>query len=254
MGTKGKSSTTWGKEKRKIISERMAPKSGSTKECAVCRETLWLWPSYDTYTCKFCRQFFRKQLKTKTTPPCVKERSPGHCEVTAATREHCDQCRFQRCLALGMDKWSIAKSTPLRLKREELYDKIGVWFHSQGREVPFDECYHQVQVIATEIGYSTAKLKEKYVRDFIYRHLAREYRLKKGTTTTSTTTCSSNSASTPRTSKTTKQAAVTTTTTTTTPTIHYHHNYHQTELHPTIYQNTVPVHYMPIFRNSIEFA
>ena len=166
-----------------------------------------------------------------------------------------------------MSKTLLLKSTPLRLKREELYDKIGVWFHAQGREVPFDECYHQVQVIATEIGYSTAKLKEKYVRDFIYRHLAREYRLKKGTTTsanTSTTTTSSNSsnsgASTPRTSKSTttttkQQAAVTMTTMT--PTIHHHHmnyHHHQTELQPTIYQNTVPVHYMPIFRNSIEFA
>ena len=34
-------------------------------------ETLWLWPSYGTYTCKFCRQFFRKQLKTKQScRPC----------------------------------------------------------------------------------------------------------------------------------------------------------------------------------------
>ena len=169
-----------------------------------------------------------------------------------------------------MDKWSIAKSTPLRLKREELYDKIGVWFHSQGREVPFEECYQQVVLIATEIGYSTAKLKEKYVRDFIYRHLAREYRLKKGeirprAATLTTQQSATSSSSTPPTIITTttpnkqQQKAVTTIQQTIPTPMHIHHQQQlqqqtTTELQPTLYQNTVPVHFMPIFRNSIEFA
>ena len=177
--------------------------------------------------------------------------------VTSTTRERCDQCRFQRCLQLGMDKWSIAKSTPLRLKREELYDRIGIWFHSQGREVPFDECYQQVQLIATEIGYSTAKLKEKYVRDFIYRHLAREYRLKKGEVRPRAilAATSSSSSSTPPTSTTTpNKQEIKAVTIQQQPTPSHIHQTTTTELQPTIYQNTVPVHFMPIFRNSIEFA
>ena len=196
-------------------------------------------------------------MKTKTPIPAC---SYGNvCEVTSATRERCPACRYNRCIQLGMEKWSIAKSTPLRLKREELYDKIGLLFHAQNREVPFDECYQQVQIIATEIGYSVSKLKEKYVRDFIYRHLAREYRMKKGEVRPRATPQPSKPKepvpqqvvpapqvipqphAVPVTQVVTTQAA--------TP-IH-----HQTELQPTIYQNTVPVHFMPsIFRNSIEFA
>ncbi|CAF0776353.1 unnamed protein product, partial [Brachionus calyciflorus] len=68
--------------------------------CAVCKA-----PSsgihFGAITCEGCKGFFRRSIKERA-PERYRCMENGNCEISAATRNMCRFCRFQKCLKAKM--------------------------------------------------------------------------------------------------------------------------------------------------------
>lgn len=69
-----------------------------TIDCAVCSA-----PSsgrhYGVFTCEGCKCFFNRTVRYKLNYTCE---ASGNCRVDRQNRTHCQACRFQKCVAVGM--------------------------------------------------------------------------------------------------------------------------------------------------------
>ena len=102
------------------------PKSKLQNVCRVCNEVIKGYcSSYGGLSCSSCRVFFRRQISKNRTLYSSCFYTHSACTITPTTRNYCQYCRFQKCLATGMDPKKIQlKNRPkFSSSTEELFEK-----------------------------------------------------------------------------------------------------------------------------------
>ncbi|KAK0405267.1 hypothetical protein QR680_017888 [Steinernema hermaphroditum] len=82
------------------------PSSSSTDfvgVCAVCGAPARCF-HYDVPSCNGCKTFFRRTIVTERTYTCARN---GNCKIDCSNRTLCRYCRFNRCVAVGMNPAAI---------------------------------------------------------------------------------------------------------------------------------------------------
>ena len=82
--------------------------SSVTTECVVCNDKATGY-HYGVFTCEGCKGFFKRTVQKQLDYTC---KGDGNCEVNQISRNRCQYCRFNKCLAKGMLKeggFSICK-------------------------------------------------------------------------------------------------------------------------------------------------
>ena len=77
--------------------------------CPICEE---LAPNghlknYGVFACFSCRAFFRRTVQKDLDKRKSCKGGHGKCKITVATRKSCKKCRYEKCLAVGMNANSV---------------------------------------------------------------------------------------------------------------------------------------------------
>ncbi|KAL3856024.1 hypothetical protein ACJMK2_015221, partial [Sinanodonta woodiana] len=72
--------------------------SNGPEPCVVCGDGSTGY-HYRCMTCEGCKGFFRRTIQKKLQYHC---KWNGHCEIDKATRNQCQECRYRKCLRVGM--------------------------------------------------------------------------------------------------------------------------------------------------------
>ncbi|XP_015198264.1 peroxisome proliferator-activated receptor delta b isoform X2 [Lepisosteus oculatus] len=78
------------------------PGSGINVECRICGDKASGF-HYGVHACEGCKGFFRRTIRMKLEY----ERCERSCKIQKKSRNKCQYCRFQKCLALGMSHDAI---------------------------------------------------------------------------------------------------------------------------------------------------
>ena len=85
-----------------VSGSKSSPGCGSLK-CLVCGDKS-SGIHYGVLACEGCKGFFRRALQDVGDPARKKCFYNKNCEITILTRNRCQYCRLQKCLALGMSR------------------------------------------------------------------------------------------------------------------------------------------------------
>ena len=66
--------------------------------CEVCSDRA-TYVNYGARTCEGCKSFFKRSVKKNVEYVCV---GKYECEIYKSRRNHCQFCRFEKCLNVGM--------------------------------------------------------------------------------------------------------------------------------------------------------
>lgn len=96
--------------------------SSVTTECVVCNDKATGY-HYGVFTCEGCKGFFKRTVQKQLEYTC---KGDGNCEVNQISRNRCQYCRFNKCLAQGMlkeggssiCKWNFLNSNDHHTLRE----------------------------------------------------------------------------------------------------------------------------------------
>lgn len=69
-------------------------------ECQVCGDVAAGYHC-GAYVCEACKKFYLRCLKTRGAPAFLCPKN-NDCDITKDSRSHCQFCRFQKCISLGM--------------------------------------------------------------------------------------------------------------------------------------------------------
>ncbi|ESO84207.1 hypothetical protein LOTGIDRAFT_100531, partial [Lottia gigantea] len=72
-------------------------------KCLVCSDKS-SGVHYGVLACEGCKGFFRRALQNVGDPARKKCFYNKNCEINLQTRNRCQYCRLQKCLALGMSR------------------------------------------------------------------------------------------------------------------------------------------------------
>nr|NP_001037831.1 nuclear receptor VDR-b [Ciona intestinalis]FAA00168.1 TPA: nuclear receptor [Ciona intestinalis] len=70
---------------------------------------------FGAITCEGCKGFFRRSVKKNASFSCAFEKK---CEINKNNRKHCQACRFNACLAAGMNSSLILSDEEVNKKRD----------------------------------------------------------------------------------------------------------------------------------------
>ena len=84
--------------------KRKRPKFIRKVICEVCGDVANDHMHYGAIACYSCRAFFRRSVACLAPYFCSINQC---CPITKQTRKHCQSCRFQKCLAIGMKRSSV---------------------------------------------------------------------------------------------------------------------------------------------------
>lgn len=91
-----------------------AIKNQVPKICAVCADKS-TGMHFGAMTCEGCKGFFRRSIQKKGNFVCLFE---GNCTINKVTRKHCQACRYQACMAVGMKSELVMTEQEVNEKRE----------------------------------------------------------------------------------------------------------------------------------------
>jgi len=74
--------------------------AAAAAECVVCGDKS-SGKHYGQYSCEGCKSFFKRSVRRNLTYTCRASRS---CPVDQHHRNHCQYCRFRKCLKAGMKR------------------------------------------------------------------------------------------------------------------------------------------------------
>lgn len=78
--------------------EEIVPKP--LEECTVCGDKS-SGKHYGVFTCEGCKSFFKRSIRRGLTYTC---RTFRNCTIDVYHRNHCQYCRLQKCVTVGMKK------------------------------------------------------------------------------------------------------------------------------------------------------
>ncbi|KAG8139191.1 putative Thyroid hormone receptor beta protein [Naja naja] len=144
--------------------------------CVVCGDKATGY-HYRCITCEGCKGFFRRTIQ-KNLHPTYSCKYEGKCVIDKVTRNQCQECRFKKCIYVGMatdlvldDSKRLAKRKLIeenreKRRREELQKTIGV------KPEPTDEEWELIKIVteahvATNAQGSHWKQKRKFLPEDI---------------------------------------------------------------------------------------
>lgn len=147
--------------------------------CVVCGDKATGY-HYRCITCEGCKGFFRRTIQ-KNLNPTYACKYEGKCAIDKVTRNQCQECRFKKCIAVGMatdlvldDSKRLAKRKLIeenreRRKREELQKTV--W----DRPEPTQEEWELIRVVTEAHMATNAQGNHwKQKRKFLVRDLCRD--------------------------------------------------------------------------------
>ncbi|XP_039268939.2 vitamin D3 receptor B-like isoform X1 [Styela clava] len=84
------------------------------KICVVCGD-IATGTHFAAMTCEGCKGFFRRSMKKCSQFTCAFE---NQCSINKSNRKHCQACRLQKCLSVGMNSNLIMSDESVNRKRE----------------------------------------------------------------------------------------------------------------------------------------
>ncbi|XP_072859511.1 thyroid hormone receptor beta isoform X12 [Pogona vitticeps] len=144
--------------------------------CVVCGDKATGY-HYRCITCEGCKGFFRRTIQ-KNLHPTYSCKYEGKCVIDKVTRNQCQECRFKKCIYVGMatdlvldDSKRLAKRKLIeenreKRRREELQKTIGI------KPEPTDEEWELIKIVteahmATNAQGSHWKQKRKFLPEDI---------------------------------------------------------------------------------------
>ncbi|XP_067938498.1 probable nuclear hormone receptor HR3 isoform X2 [Watersipora subatra] len=88
---------------------------------------------YGVITCEGCKGFFRRSQSNASNYLCQKE---GRCMIDRISRNRCQFCRLQKCIALGMSKEAVKFGRMSKRQREMVQDEVK--YHKKVRSISSD--------------------------------------------------------------------------------------------------------------------
>ncbi|ELU07684.1 hypothetical protein CAPTEDRAFT_168520 [Capitella teleta] len=85
------------------------------KPCVVCQDKSSGY-HYGVSSCEGCKGFFRRSVQKNMVYTCHKEKI---CVINKTTRNRCQYCRLQKCLATGMSKEAVRNDRNKKRKTKE---------------------------------------------------------------------------------------------------------------------------------------
>ncbi|XP_059087540.1 nuclear receptor ROR-alpha A-like [Tigriopus californicus] len=123
--------------------KRKRPKFIRKVVCKVCGDVANDHIHYGAIACYSCRAFFRRGVNANAPYYCSQSKT---CPITKHTRKHCQYCRFQKCMAIGMRaSWVMTeedkqeKKEKARLKRVSKVGKDSGSLSESGMVTEFDD-------------------------------------------------------------------------------------------------------------------
>ncbi|XP_027709019.1 nuclear receptor ROR-beta-like [Vombatus ursinus] len=84
---------------------------------------------YGVITCEGCKGFFRRSQQNNASYSCSRQRN---CPIDRTSRNRCQHCRLQKCLALGMSRDAVKFGRMSKKQRDSLYAEVQR--HQQNQE------------------------------------------------------------------------------------------------------------------------
>ncbi|XP_028967795.1 probable nuclear hormone receptor HR38 [Galendromus occidentalis] len=99
-------------------------KSAGSLPCAVCGDNA-LCQHYGVRTCEGCKGFFKRTVQRKQKYACMTDKK---CTIDKEKRNRCQYCRYEKCLAVGMDP-EFVRTDDLKGRRGRLPSKPKLQSH-----------------------------------------------------------------------------------------------------------------------------
>ncbi|XP_075910381.1 oxysterols receptor LXR-beta-like [Petromyzon marinus] len=98
-----------------------APKMLGNELCSVCGDKASGF-HYNVLSCEGCKGFFRRSIIKGTTYAC---KTGARCEIDVYMRRKCQDCRLQKCRAVGMLEQCVLSEEQIRQKKRRKNDEPG---------------------------------------------------------------------------------------------------------------------------------
>ncbi|XP_026233980.1 nuclear receptor ROR-alpha A-like isoform X2 [Anabas testudineus] len=76
---------------------------------------------YGVITCEGCKGFFRRSQQSNATYSCPRQKN---CVIDRTSRNRCQHCRLQKCLAVGMSRDAVKFGRMSKKQRDSLYAEV----------------------------------------------------------------------------------------------------------------------------------
>ncbi|XP_047220050.1 nuclear receptor ROR-alpha A-like isoform X2 [Girardinichthys multiradiatus] len=76
---------------------------------------------YGVITCEGCKGFFRRSQQSNATYSCPRQKN---CQIDRTSRNRCQHCRLQKCLAVGMSRDAVKFGRMSKKQRDSLYAEV----------------------------------------------------------------------------------------------------------------------------------
>ncbi|KAM9687908.1 nuclear receptor ROR-gamma [Trichechus inunguis] len=76
---------------------------------------------YGVITCEGCKGFFRRSQQCNVTYSCTRQQN---CPIDRTSRNRCQHCRLQKCLALGMSRDAVKFGRMSKKQRDSLHAEV----------------------------------------------------------------------------------------------------------------------------------
>ncbi|KAM4744354.1 nuclear receptor ROR-alpha A-like [Anableps anableps] len=76
---------------------------------------------YGVITCEGCKGFFRRSQQSSATYSCPRQKN---CQIDRTSRNRCQHCRLQKCLAVGMSRDAVKFGRMSKKQRDSLYAEV----------------------------------------------------------------------------------------------------------------------------------
>ncbi|KAG7483492.1 nuclear receptor ROR-alpha-like isoform X1 [Solea senegalensis] len=76
---------------------------------------------YGVITCEGCKGFFRRSQQSNAAYSCPRQKN---CQIDRTSRNRCQHCRLQKCLAVGMSRDAVKFGRMSKKQRDSLYAEV----------------------------------------------------------------------------------------------------------------------------------
>ncbi|KAM5256731.1 nuclear receptor ROR-gamma isoform 1-T1 [Ctenodactylus gundi] len=108
-----------------LFTELLAAKKTHTSQievipCKICGDKS-SGIHYGVITCEGCKGFFRRSQQCNVAYSCTRQQN---CPIDRASRNRCQHCRLQKCLALGMSRDAVKFGRMSKKQRDSLHAEV----------------------------------------------------------------------------------------------------------------------------------
>nr|XP_020458260.1 nuclear receptor ROR-alpha-like isoform X2 [Monopterus albus] len=112
---------------------------------------------YGVITCEGCKGFFRRSQQSNAAYSCPRQKN---CLIDRTSRNRCQHCRLQKCLAVGMSRDAVKFGRMSKKQRDSLYAEVQKHClqQQQGPFLPSQPSPGEAEPLSPHCGLSTTDL------------------------------------------------------------------------------------------------